>query len=440
MRKKGRKAGKGKKGRKARKGKNGRKERKEKNGRKQKKQKKQKKERKSQSGSRSTGRTASAECFETSHTIMKMWKDVISNFEKQSTRMEKQNSTGSSKSGKKSVFNSVVHKLTSVGGGNKSALSCSGSTDNPGAAQLKNLTDILDACEADVHTACNTANFDVVNMTKLMACKTLSADFQTGAEECLGKTVGAAKTTTEDACACWTHSDMDEMVQAAKDCKFSDEAKAFAAALKTCKNAFAKCRKYEDAASETISACSSTSDDLTKEVAALSENADSVKEAQAVIKALAGGRRMMTSGGRAAAASCSEVSEVAVMLTSLVIDFPGSPQVLVFGATIIASSSVVCTADEMVALAAVDAGFEDALAVLEYSLDAAQSLMATLTGATASPEDIAGVLTTTVTAGTTTTGTTASTTAATATTATVTTATTTTATATTATTTTATTT
>ena len=197
---------------------------------------------------------------------MKMWKDIISNFEKQAKRMEKQNDTGSSKSGKKSVFKSIVHKLTSVGGGNKSAPSCSGSTTNAGAAQLKNLTDILHACEDDVHTACNDTNFDVVNKTKLMECKTLSADFQTGAEECLGKTVGASKTNTADACACWTNSNLDATVQAAKNCKFNNEAKSFAAALKTCRNAFSKCRKYEDAAAESISACSSSADAIKKEV------------------------------------------------------------------------------------------------------------------------------------------------------------------------------
>merc|ERR1712088_139197 len=60
------------KGRKGRKGRNGR------------------KGRKSQSGARSDGR-ASAECFEASHTMMKVWRDVVGNFDKQHKRIDKQN-------------------------------------------------------------------------------------------------------------------------------------------------------------------------------------------------------------------------------------------------------------------------------------------------------------------------------------------------------------
>ena len=162
--------------------------------------KKGKKGRKSQSRSRSPGRAVTETCLETSITVMKMWKDVISNFEKQYKRMEKQNGTGSSKSGKKGEFKGAAHILLSAGGGNKSALSCGGSTDNPGAAQLKNLTDTLEACEESIHAACNASNFDLVNNTKLTICKSVADTFKTGAEECLGKTVGADKTSTDDAC------------------------------------------------------------------------------------------------------------------------------------------------------------------------------------------------------------------------------------------------
>ena len=255
--------------RKVRKGKEGKKEAKgtkEKKGRKGKKPRNGKKERKNQSRSRPSGRAVSDACLETSISIMKMWKDIIANFLKQSKRMEKQNGTGSSKSGKKGEFKSAAHKLLSVGGGNKSALSCAGATDNPGAAQLKNLTDHLMGCEAGIHKACNFTNFDVVNNTNLEACKTVAEAFKTGAEKCLGKTVGANKTSIDDACACWTSTTLDETVQAAKKCKFNNEAKAFGAALKTCKDKFSECRKYEDEVAESISACKSNADDLKKEV------------------------------------------------------------------------------------------------------------------------------------------------------------------------------
>ena len=208
-----------------------------------------------------------AECLEKSIEIMKMWKDVISNSDKQRKRMEKQTNTGISKSGKKGVFKGAAQRLLSVGGGNKTAPSCSGSTTNDGAAQLKNLTDFLFGCEAAVHEACNSTNFaGLVNKTKLEQCKSLSATSKTGAEACLGKTVGVDKTNPEDACACWTNSTLVETIQAAKMCKFSNEARVLATALKTCKNKFSECRKYEDAAAETILACSTDADTLIKEV------------------------------------------------------------------------------------------------------------------------------------------------------------------------------
>ena len=198
--------------------------------------------------------------------VMKMWKDVISNFEKQHRRMDKQNGTGSSKSGKKGEFKSAAQKLLSIGGGNKSALSCAGATDNPGAAQLKNLTDYLNGCEDGIHMACNFTNFDLINNTRLESCQMVAENFKTGAQECLGKTVGADKTTIDDACTCWTNATFDATVQAAKDCKFNEESKMFAAAIMTCRNKFAECRKYEDDVAESISACTSNADDLKKEV------------------------------------------------------------------------------------------------------------------------------------------------------------------------------
>ena len=197
---------------------------------------------------------------------MKMWRDVISNLEKQHNRMDKQSGIGDSKHGKKGEFKSALHKLLVVGGGNMSALSCSGSTANAGAAQLKNLTDVLHACETSVHEACNATNFDLVNKTRLAECKAVAEDFKTGGAECLDKTVGAKRTTTDEACACWTNATLAVTAEAAKTCKFNDEAKAHAAALKTCKDEFSKCRKYEDEVAESISACSTDADTLKKKV------------------------------------------------------------------------------------------------------------------------------------------------------------------------------
>merc|ERR1712141_563480 len=90
-------------------------------------------------------------CFETSIQYMKVWKDVIGNFEKQFKRIVKQNSTGSSKSGKKGAFASIGNKLVDIGGGNKSNLSCAGSYSSSGAEQIANLTKTLFDCEMNIN-------------------------------------------------------------------------------------------------------------------------------------------------------------------------------------------------------------------------------------------------------------------------------------------------
>ena len=233
---------------------------------KKKEQRKGAKNRRTKSVSRTNSRAVSDLCFEQVVTIMKMWKDVISNFEKQKKRMEKQNATAGNKSGKKSLFGSIAQMLVEVGGGNKSAPSCGGSTTNDGAKQLANLTSTLDSCKDDIHKACDPSNIPQPNMTFIMMCDDLVTQFKAGAMACLNKSVGGFKTTATDACTCWTNTDLAAIVTKAKMCKASDEAKAISAALKTCTAAFGKCRKFEDDANTAITACGSDSSKLTAKV------------------------------------------------------------------------------------------------------------------------------------------------------------------------------
>merc|ERR1712045_1081614 len=387
---KGRKAKKGRKGRKNRK--NGKKAKKGKNGRKARKGRKGrkggKKGRKSQSGSRSSGKTATDVCLHTAVTVMKVWKDVVSNFWRQHTRMGKFNTTGHSKNGKGGVFKSAAHKLLTVGGGNKTNLKCSGVNNNTGAAQLKNLTNFLFSCEASVHKVCNLTNFNsLANATKLKACYKTATTFETLAQDCLDDVIDDS---TDDACACWQKSSLANATAAAKLCKFNKEAAAYGVALRHCRNAFAKCRKYEDAVPEIISVCSSNTKSLKKSVANLHKNAAKVKKAKTVVKTLttSTGRRLKRSSDTRSAASCTELKTVVVEMSALILNSPGSPQILVDAQKIINSSGLVCTADEITALAAVDAEFDKAVTHLDSALEAGQSQLLSLTGSTASPEVI----------------------------------------------------
>ena len=173
------------------------------------------------------------------------------------------NKTAVSKNGKAGVFKPAYHKLVTVGGGNKSNLTCAGSNTSAGALQLKNLTNFLFGCEASIHMVCNATNFKLVNETKLKACIKDTNTFTTLAGDCLKETLDDP---TDDACACWQKSSLANVTTGAKVCKFNKEAAAIGVALRHCRNAFAKCRKYEDAVSEIISVCTTSANSLKKSV------------------------------------------------------------------------------------------------------------------------------------------------------------------------------
>ena len=123
--------------------------------------------------------TEFANCYRSTVQKMKIWKDVVKNFQKQNARMIAQNKTGGSKSGKKGLFAPVAFKLIDIGGGNRSNLSCGGTYGSDGAKQLANLTKTLFDCELSVNTSCNTANFPQPNTTFIEACETGTTSFET---------------------------------------------------------------------------------------------------------------------------------------------------------------------------------------------------------------------------------------------------------------------
>ena len=157
----------------------GRRNKKNRNGKKNKKNKRRKNKRKNKKrtnknkkrtnkGSRAQGRMVDGKCLESATTAMSRWRNQVANFMKQKTRIEKQAEIAEKKSGKKAVFAPIAKKLIDVGGGNKSALTCSGSADSDGAKQLSNLTMTLEECEKEVNMTCNPDNFPKPNMTNML--------------------------------------------------------------------------------------------------------------------------------------------------------------------------------------------------------------------------------------------------------------------------------
>merc|ERR1712155_363397 len=159
-----------------------------------------KKNKKNSKGTRKSTRTVDGVCLENAMTVMKRWKDVVANFEKQKTRIDKQGTIAGKKSGKQSVFGPIALKLVDLGGGNKSALTCSGSATSEGALQLTNLTTTLFDCEVAVNASCTT-DFPMPNMTFVDACANDTSLFVTLATECVTMSKEA---TANEACACWS--------------------------------------------------------------------------------------------------------------------------------------------------------------------------------------------------------------------------------------------
>ena len=191
-------------------------------------------------------------CLKQSVSIMKMWKDIVTNFQKQKMRMDRQNKLAGGKLDKSTDFAPSANKLVLSGGNNSLNLTCDGSSTNNGAVQLKNLSTVLSSCKAEITKTCNTSSWTQANQTKLKECDKLTKDFVTASNSCLAKTYQANKT---DTCACWEGSALNKTVEAVKECKFASDAAKIAKAKENCLASFRKCRKYEDATTRVISAC-----------------------------------------------------------------------------------------------------------------------------------------------------------------------------------------
>ena len=134
--------------------------------------------------SRKACRQADGQCLENAVTAMNRWLRVVSNYKKQSARIKGQKDLADKKKGKKGLFGPVLNQLISAGGGNKSALTCAGSSNSSGAAQLKNLTETLEACEMNVNASCNMDDFPKPNATLVEKCDNATATFEVEAEKC----------------------------------------------------------------------------------------------------------------------------------------------------------------------------------------------------------------------------------------------------------------
>merc|ERR1711988_1650205 len=355
--------------------------------------KRRKNRRKNNKGTRKSTRTLDGMCIENAVTAMKRWKDVVTNFEKQKKRIDKQSEIAGKKSVKQSVFGPIALKLVDLGGGNKSALTCSGSATSEGALQLTNLTSTLFDCEVLVNASCTT-DFPMPNMTFVDACVNATDLFKTLATECM--TMSKEATATE-ACACWSAPEMTMASDAVKDCKIA-EVSSIAQGLKACKDAFSTCRKFEDEAVSSMAACSVSVDTLKAKAAALSQSKTAMDAAASTVAGITGNRKYWGRKKRAAAADAAAFITLVTTIVTIAIDFPSSPMIVTVSADIVASSSLTFTDDEITSLTAVEETLTAAVELVTNAFEEAQATLEDATGSTLSAaglSSVAGILSTT---------------------------------------------
>jgi len=337
---------------------------------------------------RSSSRAINETCVTNIMAMYAVYANQMKNFEKQLKRIQAKNKTSNNKGGKKGAFNKALERLVEQGGGNKSSLSCQGSTTNDGAKQLKNLTDFLRNCSTLIEDACNVTVPG--NMTEMMQCESDVKAFGEEFDKC-------KKMAGEEACSCFGADTLIKMGNKTKKCNLANESKAMVEADKKCKKAYGECRKYQEDIIGAVSSCSKSTDELKEKAKALTENTKNLENAKKAVSALTTRRRHAAQkrsgaaqkrGRRAAPTDCAGMITVATLVITIISDNPASPQVSVYCLEIVAASGITCTDEEKQSLKGVETSMEEAAEKLEEATSAVMEDLENQTGTTPSSTEL----------------------------------------------------
>merc|ERR1712032_351970 len=225
--------------------------------------------------------TVNLTCLTTAIQLLKFQKDNVNNFLSRQTRQLKQNALTTKKQGKKGEFAEPAARLIQAGGGNKSNMTCGGSTTSTGAKQLLNLTNLLDGCSAAIKKECTPPSG--INQTFMSECYEKSKGFNTTLSGCVSTALKGS-----DPCSCFTDTKLVGAMTNLKPCKGKDEAKLAAKARTACLTQMRACNSYVELAGRLQYTCKYTADDLKKTLAQITANNATVAAAMAKVKALTG--------------------------------------------------------------------------------------------------------------------------------------------------------
>merc|ERR1712126_252112 len=328
--------------------------------------------------------TANATCLENAMSFLKIMKDNVGNYIRQDKRLRAANKTGGKKSGKKGLFKTVLHRILEAGGGNKSQLTCSGSSTSDGAKKLTELSNALINCEKNINTSCNPSNFPTPNITQIDICLADMKTFKSMVDKCMTMTGSSA-------CDCWSNSNFTDIVTKVKACKLSTESKAMVAQLSECKGKFSTCKGLEDDSLKAISACSVPTSALVAKAAALTANSAGLTAANTTASSLAGSssRRVR----RAKATTCAEVIAIISKMLAAANEAAASPLVAALAVDITNVIGITCDDDEKATLTTQVGEITIVTVEITETLDSIQADLLTATGSTASPEVISAATT-----------------------------------------------
>merc|ERR1719412_1988570 len=364
----GKKRGNKKNGKKRKNKKKGKKQRNKKRGNKRRNRKNKNKRKGRKNWASSVNSTSSSNssscgctCLANAMKYLKMQKDKVANYLRQKARIEARNKTAGNKSGKKGLFGPALRRLADAGGGNKSNLSCAGSTTSAGAIQMKNISDFLKGCSKRIHAACNPSTLPVPsNLTKVAECNTAMTSFASKVASCV-------KLSGSSACSCWASSDFSKYAKVIQNCSLKTETDAMKTSMNLCKGNFSVCRKYEDDVVTAISSCAKTTNELLLQAQALT--------------------------GNAAAPTCAAVIALNNEINKLVADDSASTDVATKAKQVSSSTASGCTTAEKATMKTQATSLGESLAQVKGDLSVVQKNLKTASGSTASSASIAAATT-----------------------------------------------
>jgi len=226
--------------------------------------------------------TINLTCLRDAVTFTKFLKDNVINFLRRNTRLKRQNNVTTKKASKKGEFKEPAARLIQAGGGDRSNLSCGGSTKSAGATKMKTAIETLDACNAAIDKACKPPTSSNES-SALKTCGKQAVDFNTTVTKCI-----KMATEGQDACSCFQAPEVAKDQKALRNCKGTSQANAAAKQRTKCLKEVQKCKTAASTAGILQYACLFTADELLKGLKQLDSNQKAIKAFLDKIKKLTG--------------------------------------------------------------------------------------------------------------------------------------------------------